>query len=433
MGFGLASVVLALYLIERGFTKPEVGMLLSATLIQDAILTTSVSALASRFSSRQLLFLSSSVMLIGALVLAFANDKWVLAIAVICGIISPAGFEGGPFAALEQSIVAKTQQASSLTKALSIYNMLGFGGAAMGALLAGLLLSGALKPASPLHAYQSILLAYAFCAPLLAVLYGLLKTAVGKTSENDSATQKKQGPEPIGEQDLNGQHQDAPKLNRLWQFAALQSLDAFGGGFIVQSMLTLWFYQQYQLDAIFLGSIFFWCNIIAAFSFLLAPWITKRIGLLQTMVFTHLPCSLTLCLLPFLPSKEWAAGLLIARSFFSSMDIPVRQAYSMLIVAEKDRAFAAGLTSSSRAIAQSLSPSISGFLMQHFFLASPLICAGIAKSAYDLLLYFAFKNVPLDGSTDSVEHKPSARKQPSIRPDTAAPEKEHVAVGSSRT
>lgn len=430
MGFGLASVVLALYLIERGFTKPELGMLLSATLIQDAILTTSVSALASRLSSRHLLFLSSAVMFIGAMVLAFAQDKWILAIAVICGIISPAGFEGGPFAALEQSIVAKTQQASSLTKALSIYNMLGFGGAALGALLAGILLSGILKPASTLQAYQTILMTYALCGPILAVLYGLLKTAVGEKSDSMSDVQKTQCAKSVHAHDSKPKDQRSDKLTRLWQFAALQSMDAFGGGFIVQSLLTLWFYQQYQLDAIFLGSIFFWCNIIAAFSFMLAPAITKRIGLLQTMVFTHLPCSLTLCLLPFLPSKEWAAGLLIARSFFSSMDIPVRQAYSMLIVAEKDRAFAAGLTSSSRAIAQSISPSISGFLMQNFFLASPLICAGIAKSAYDVLLYFAFKNVPLDASRNLEDNEPGTHQAPPIHQGRKATEKQQAGAGS---
>ncbi|MBX9571024.1 MAG: MFS transporter [Candidatus Obscuribacterales bacterium] len=402
LGFGLASVVLGLYLLERGFSKTEVGVLLSATLIQDAVLTTAFSALASKYNNRHILFLSCALMFFGALLIAFSQDKWILAIAVVCGIISPAGFEGGPFAAIEQSILSRAQRTEELTKVLSVYNMVGFGGAALGALLAGSLVA-AFSSFSKLEAYQFVLVAYALCTPVILLLYGMLKIAPLESAE------KMKEPDP---RSMNSSSNDSNyRKSWIWQLAGLQSLDAFGGGFVVQSMLTLWFYQQYQLDAAFLGSLFFWCNIIAALSFTLAPWITRRIGLLRTMVFTHLPCSLTLCLLPFLPSKEWAAALLIARSFFSSMDIPVRQAYAMLLVPARDRAFASGLTSSSRAVAQSISPSLSGFLMQHFFLASPLICAGLAKSVYDILLYMSFRNIPLEGLGQHENSELSATSQ----------------------
>lgn len=413
MGFGLASVVLGLYLLERGFTKSEVGFLLSATLVQDAFLSTAFSALASRYNNRNLLFVSCTLMLTGALLIIAAQDKWVLAAAVVCGIVSPAGFEGGPFAAIEQSVLSKSQETASLTKALSIYNMVGFGGAALGALLAGFL-TAILNTNSKLEIYQSILFGYALCAPLLAICYGILKFTPEQSHKQEEVEVK----------DIHistASMSKHPKW-RIWQLASLQSLDAFGGGFIVQSLLTLWFYQQYQLDASFLGNLFFWCNIIAACSFLVAPWVSKRIGLLRTMVFTHLPCSLTLCLLPFLPSKEWAAALLIARSFFSSMDIPVRQAFALLIVQERDRAFAAGLTSSSRAIAQSISPSLSGMLMQHFFLASPLLIAGITKSAYDILLYFAFRDLPIDSVTEQEKHISSVSEDPLLLKEDAEAE-----------
>ena len=415
MGFGLASVILCLYLLERGFTKSEVGVLLTATLIQDALLTTAFSALASKLDSKRLLFWSSAIMFVGAIILAFAQDKWLLATAVICGIISPAGFEGGPFAALEQSIIAHSQQAAKLTKSLSTYNMLGFGGAALGALLAGVGLSQ-MKSLPTVEAYQILILVYAFCAPLLAVLYAMLNTK-WSAEQNPVTPAQCVSREP--------DKSTSKERFRIWQLAGLQSIDAFGGGFVVQSMLTLWFYQQYQVDATFLGNIFFWCNIIAAASFMVAPIVAKRFGLLQTMVFTHLPCSLTLCLLPFLPSAELAAGLLVLRSFFSSMDIPVRQAYAMLLVAEKDRAFAAGLTSSSRAMAQAIAPTISGILMQHFLTSTPLVFAGVCKSAYDLLLFFSFKNVPLSGGEQNLmqetqEGKSAISEAKSIEPALAS-------------
>jgi len=188
-----------------------------------------------------------------------------------------------------------------------------------------------------------------------------------------------------------------PKASRkfIWQLAGLQCVDAFGGGFIVQSLLTLWFYQRYHVDATFLGPVYFCCNVIAALSFLFAPMIVRRVGLLNTMVFTHLPTSLALCVMPFLPTAWLAAGLLLLRAAFSSMDIPVRQAYTMLIVAEKDRPFAAGLTTSTRAIAQGIAPSLTGFLLQNVMSGLPLILAGTFKSIYDISLYFCFKKVPV--------------------------------------
>jgi len=411
VGFGAISVILALYLLKRGFTNAEVGMLLSATLLEDAILTTLAAAIASKVGVRAVLLVSCAVIVVGGALIANADTKWLLALAVVTGIVSPAGYEGGPFAALEQTIISQATASKKLTSALSWYNMVGFGGAALGALLAAGIV-GAMHSAPTIHAYQMIFLLYSFGGMILAAIYGIIKIKPFETKPR--AIDERSWRTKLFPKRTSGASDKSRKY--IWQLAGLQSLDAFGGGFIVQSMLTLWFYERYQVDATFLGPVYFWCNVIAALSFAFAPLVVRRLGLLNTMVFTHLPCSLTLCLLPFLPSAPWAAGLLLLRSGFSSMDIPVRQAYTMLIVAEEDRPFAAGLTTSSRAIAQGIAPTLTGLLMQNVMTGIPLILAGALKSVYDISLYLCFKNVPVRGLVeDKIEaNEPGAAAKPEV-------------------
>lgn len=428
MGFGAISIVLALFLLERGFSSAEVGMLLSATLLEDAVLTTLAASVANRIGVRNVLFIACAVIVFGGIVLATADAKWLLMLAVVCGIVSPAGYEGGPFAPLEQAIISNSTKTQKLTAAYSWYNMVGFAGAALGALLAGVCVA-AMKFAPAVVAYQSIFLSYSVGGLVLASIYArvYLKPQASGAKELDVSTA---GQAQVAEQKTQADEHDRTRKKdlvesaatetssrkRIWQLAGLQSIDAFGGGFIVQSLLTLWFYQRYHVDATFIGPVYFWCNIIAALSFVFAPMVVRRVGLLNTMVFTHLPCSLALCVMPFLPTASLAAGLLLLRSGFSSMDIPVRQAYTMLIVPEKDRPFAAGLTTSSRAIAQGIAPTLTGALMQSVMSGAPLVIAGALKSFYDLSLYFCFKNVPVqteeitEGPDSSIDAEKTAIK-----------------------
>lgn len=395
MGFGAVSVVLALFLIERGLSAPEVGVILSLTLLEDALVTTLASMCANRLGMRFVLLLSTAAILIGGCVLAFGHDKWLVALAVTFGIVSPSGYEGGPFAPIEQTIISQSVSREKLASAFSWYNLVGFGGAALGALLAGGVV--ALAHAWPaVQAYQSIFLLYALSSFVLAVLYLSLNII-----ENAAPAQGEARQALSFYENFLWQRQSCKNIRNL---AGLQALDAFGGGFVVQSIFACWFYQRYHVDAAFLGPVFFGTNVIAALSFIAAPYVVKRMGLLNAMVFTHLPCSLALFLLPFLPSAGWAAALLLVRSGFSSLDIPARQAYTMLIVPEAERPAAAGLTTSARAVAQGLAPTLTGLLMNGAVTGTPILLAGFFKSIYDVSLYCAFRHVPLHA--DRVECAP---------------------------
>ncbi len=398
IGFGAVSVVLALFLIEKGFSAVEVGALFSLTLLEDALLTTFASIFANRFGMRVVLLIASALILFGGFALAFAPVKWVLALAVIFGIVSPAGYEGGPFAPIEQAIISQSVKTEKLTSAYSWYNLVGFGGAALGALLAGGCVA-LMRGHPPVQAYQTIFIFNAVSSFALAILYLSMDIAEAPVQAARHSIQKTLKVLKSSWREIFAGTSESKQ--RIRQLAGLQAIDAFGGGFIVQSLLTCWFYQRYHVDATFIGPVYFGCNVIAALSFVIAPIVVKRIGLLNSMVFTHLPCSLALCLLPFLPTAGWAAGLLLLRSAFSSMDIPARQAYTMLIVPEDERPAAAGLTTSARAVAQGIAPCLSGFFMGNAVTGIPIILAGLFKSVYDVSLYHAFKHVPFhDEQTD---------------------------------
>ena len=411
-GFGFISVILALFLLDRGFSAAAVGAIFSATLIEDAIVTALVSALAVRLGLKRVLLASSILVIVCGLALAAHTTPWVIVLASVFGIVSPAGYEGGPFSPVEQTIISQCESSDNLTRAFSWYNLTGFAGAALGALFAG----GAIGLAHTMHyqaVYPAMFSLYALGGVALIALYLNLKIvpltlekefslAVNATSRNQEArtfTGAGSGTPALNAFVLNRSRKNVLKL------AALQSLDAFGGGFVAQSLIAYWFFLRFQSGPEFTGPIFFWTNVLAAISFTAAPLVVKRIGLLKTMVFTHLPCSLTLCLIPFMPDAGWAGFILLARSLFSSMDIPVRQAYSMLLVETEERPAAAGIISAARALSQGLSPLFSGMGLggAGAVIGLPFICAGAVKSIYDIGLYFTFAKVPLTSEYVAVE------------------------------
>lgn len=345
--FGSVAVILAIHLKACQFSHFEIGALLSATLIEDAIVTTLLALMAAKYGTKNILLFSGLLLALSGLILAATNNKALIALAIVAGTISPAGFEGGAFSALEQSLLAESSEecgspdesshAEKLTRILSVYNLFGFGGAALGSLIAGLCLANGGEEAT------RILLASYFAIGLtLSLLYAQMKAVPSrKDSENtakktdkntdkntDENTDKNTKPRPS----LSNCTLSAIKNRHINWLAGLQSLDAFGGGFVVQSLLSAWFITKYGCKADFVGLIFCLTNLLGAVSFLMAPYLARRFGLLSTMVFTHLPCSFALCLMPFMPSAGAAGALLVVRSLFSSMDIPARQAFSMILV-----------------------------------------------------------------------------------------------------
>ncbi|MBS1957426.1 MAG: MFS transporter [Cyanobacteria bacterium SZAS-4] len=397
-GFGSVSVILALFLAKHNFSSLEVGAIFSATLIEDAIFTTVVSLYANQLGMQKVLFWSSLLMIVSAACLCLATQPWLIALAAVCGIFSPAGFEGGPFAAVEQSIIARDVSSERLTSAFSWYNLTGFAGAALGSLLAGICFAQ-FQAFNHESAYQIIFMLYIASGIAMASLYAMLP----KNLLQHKATYK---PASTAKVDFGA----VLAKKNAGALVLLQGLDAFGGGFVVQSLIAYWFYMRYHVGADFTGVIFCLANILAAGSFLAAPFIANRIGLLKTMVYTHLPCSIALCFVPFMPTAQLAAALLLSRSFFSSMDIPARQAYTMLLVHPDDRPAVAGLTTASRAIAQGLSPLLSGWVTASAVSGAPFVIAGVCKTVYDICLYATFRKIPLEGGTVRATRKDTDRR-----------------------
>lgn len=387
-GFGMVSVMLGMFLKDRGFSLPEIGLLLSATLVEDAILSTAISYYANKLGYKNILLASSVMVIVSGMVLGLAADKIVLVSAVVLGIISPAGFEGGPFASIEHSLITfsagKLANQSDLTRLFSLYNIAGFGGAALGSLACGILI--ALFPGHAHQAFPLVFFSYAACGLAMTIIYIFVEVPLFFSAPIKPVATKRAANR------IQLSKSDVQQKKRIWTFAGLQSLDALGGGFVVQTLISLWFYQRYQAGPEFTGPVFFWCNIFAAVSFFLAPVVARRWGLLPTMVFTHLPCSLALCALPFCPTALIAGVLLLSRSLFSSIDIPVRQAYTMLIVREDERVFTAAAVNAMRAGGQALSPLLMGLMSLNIVTGLPFILAGLCKSAYDISLFQLFKN-----------------------------------------
>lgn len=411
-GFGSVSVILALFLAKNNFSSLQVGAIFSATLIEDAIFTTIVSLFANRLGMKRVLIASGLLMVTSGVCLSLATQPWLIALAAICGIFSPAGFEGGPFAAVEQTIIAREVASQRLTKAFSWYNLTGFAGAALGSLLAGLCFAR-FQELNHQAAYPIIFSLYIISGLIMVALYSMLP---GTRSVRTTAL-------PASNERIDFRAVLSKK--NAGTLVLLQGLDAFGGGFVVQSLIAYWFYIRYHVGADFTGYIFCVANILAAASFLAAPLVANKVGLLKTMVFTHLPCSIALCFVPFMPTAQLAAALLMSRSLFSSMDIPARQAYTMLLVHTDDRPAVAGLTSASRAIAQGLSPLLSGWVTMSAATGLPFVIAGACKTIYDLSLYVTFRKIPLEsshhaGQNATAQQSTSARQKTTANQDATA-------------
>lgn len=373
--YGFLSVVLGLYLDGIGLTTTAIGWIFAAALAGGAVMTIIITTVADSFGRKTLLILGAVLMAIAGWVFAVSNDPWLLALAAIFGTISPSGKEVGPFLSIEQAILPETTQDQHRTTVFSAYNLIGSLLGAMGALAVGL---PSLFSIPEITGYRVLVWGYVICAAVMMVVFGFLSPAIEGKRKTDS-------------QKLAIGVQRSRKV--VAKLAGLFALDAFAGGFIVQSIVAYWFYLRYETDLNTLGGIFFGTNLLAALSFLAAPAIARRFGLLNTMVFTHLPSNVLLLLVPLMPNLELAVVLLLIRNLLSQLDVPTRQSYTMAVVDPDERAASAGILSVARNAGAAIAPLFTGPILTVPSLGFPFLLAGGLKIIYDLWIFAVFRKV----------------------------------------
>ena len=382
--YGLISVILGLYLASTGLSASGVGAILSATLAGDILVSLWVTLVADRVGRKNMLLLGAALMILSGLVFLFTTDPVWITLAAIIGIVSPSGGEIGPFLSIEQAALSQLIPDHRRTRLFGWYNLAGCFATAAGALAGGWLaqlLQG--LGWSELEAYRSIMASYAACGLVLIVLFATLSqraevVPVANTSEG------------VARKTI-GLHRSKKVVFKL---SSLFALDAFAGGFVVQSMIAWWLHVRYGVDVGMLGTLFFGANLLAGVSALLATRLAERIGLVRTMVYTHIPSNILLCLVPLMPDFWLAVAVLLLRACISQMDVPVRESYTMAVVAPDERSAASGITTVARSVGAAASPLLAGLFMANPLLFSaPFFVAGGLKITYDLFLYKMFKDM----------------------------------------
>jgi MFS family permease len=382
-GYGFLAVVLVLYLAAIGLAPITIGIVLTLTLVGDTVISLWLTTNADRLGRRRVLVAGSILMVIAGVVFAFTNWLPLLIVAGTIGVLSPTGNEVGPFLAVEQSALSQAVGDARRTATFAWYNVAGYVATATGALGAGLL-SGSLIQSgmAPADAYRMIVVGYALVGLAMALLFARLGPGI-------EAPPREWQPGEIRRRLGLGRSKRV-----VFRLSALFSLDAFAGGFVPQSLMAYWFNLQYGVEPALLGLIFFAANLLAAVSSLSAARIAARIGLVNTMVFSHLPSNVLLILVPLMPNLPLAILVLLLRYSLSQMDVPTRQSYVMAVVDPDERSAAAGVTGIARTTGAALSPALSAPLVASAsYAAVPFLLAGGLKIVYDLLLYRAFRAV----------------------------------------
>ena len=386
--YGLLSVILALYLSQLGLSKVNIGLLLTLTLLGDTAISLWITTNADRAGRRRMLIAGAGLMILAAVLFSATRNFYLLLLAATIGVISPSGNEVGPFLSIEQASLSQLVADRKRTQIFAWYNLVGSFATALGALTGGVL-SQALQGfgISPLLSYRVVVLCYGTIGLLMIGLFARLSPAI------EVATVRLQGGQ--ADNPASGSFLGLKRSQKIvFRLAALFSLDAFAGGFVIQTLMALWFNMKFGVEPAVLGAIFFGANILAGISALSAAWVAGKIGLINTMVFTHLPSNVLLILVPFMPSLWLAITLLLVRFSISQMDVPTRQSYTMAVVDPDERSAAAGITGVARTIGAALSPVVTGaFISNPAFLGLPFIISGGLKIIYDLALYFNFRSV----------------------------------------
>lgn len=381
-GDGFVSVLLPLHLVSLGFNNVRVGAIATATLVGSAAVTLLVGLVARRFPRRALLIWASLVMIGTGLGFALLSDFWPLMLVAFVGTLNPSSGDVSVFLPTEQALLAQTVAPSRRTSIFARYNVVGSTVAALGALAAGV----------PEFVSYQTRLDLDTAITLMFVLYGALG-AIGLWLYRGLTLVV----EPAG----GGAGRPLARSRRIvLTLAALFSLDSFAGGFVVQSLLALWLFQRFDLSIATAGTIFFWSSLLSAGSQFLAPRIAARIGLIETMVFSHLPANGFLIAAAFMPTLPLTIACLLARSALSQMDVPARQSYVMAVVTPEERPAAASVTNVPRSLAAAAGPLPAGWLLGVSSFGWPLIIAGAGKIVYDLMLLTMFRHVRPDEEAD---------------------------------
>jgi MFS family permease len=374
-GDGYVSLLLPLYLLELGFSPLHVGIIATTTLIGSGLLTLVVGLHAWRYHYRSLLLAASALMAGTGFGFAVFTDFWPLMLVALVGTLNPSSGDVSVFLPLEHAVLSRVVTDRQRTATFARYSLVGSLLAAAGSLAAAL--PATIVSASGMsstNAIQAMFVLYALIACASALVYhGLPKALVTDVQQPMAPLQKSK--------------------KKIYTLAALFSLDAFAGGFVVQSMVALWLYQRFDLSMAAAGVVFFWTGVLTAGSYLVAVRVAGRFGLVNTMVFTHIPSSVCLILLPFVPDVSYAIALLFVRSALSQMDVPTRSSYVMAIVTPAERPAAASITSVPRSLASAMSPFLAGYMLGLSTFGWPLVVAGGVKIVYDLLLLAMFRKI----------------------------------------
>jgi MFS family permease len=382
--YGFVSVVLMLYLVQVGLSETQIGLLLTLTLIGDTVISLWITTTADRMGRRRMLIVGSVLMVLAGGLFALTRNFILLLIAATIGVISPSGYEVWPFLSIEQAALSQIVPGESRTQTFAWYNLIGSFATALGSLCGGGLAQAVRGwGVGPLESYRVIVIGYAAMGLMLGLFFTRLSPAVEVSQKANPP-----GSSPMAKNRF-GLHRSRSVVFKL---STLFSLDAFAGGFVLQSIVAYWFHVRFHVQPALLGGIFFAANILAGLSALAAAWVASRIGLIKTMVFTHIPSNILLILVPLMPNLPLAITVLLLRFSISQMDVPTRQSYTMAVVDPDERSAAAGLTGVARTTGASLSPIFAGPLLAHAALMSvPFFLSGGLKILYDLLLYRSFR------------------------------------------
>jgi MFS family permease len=384
--YGFLSVVLVLYLVQVGLTESQIGLLLSLTLVGDTLISLWLTTVADRVGRRRVLIAGTILMIFAGLLFVLTRNFYLLLAAATIGVISPSGYEVGPFLSVEQAALSQIIRDEFRTHIFAWYNLVGTFATALGSLLGGASVQ-VLEHLnlSPSASYRTVVAGYAVLGLVMTVLFTRLSVDVEASPSGRDAGSL------LIPQSWFGLGRSRGIVLKL---SALFSLDAFAGGFIIQSIVAYWFYVRFHVQPATLGGIFFGANILAGLSYLAAAQVASRIGLIKTMVFTHIPSNVLLILVPLMPNLPLAITVLLVRFSISQMDVPTRQSYTMAVVAPEERSAAAGITGIARTIGASLAPVFATpMLASASLLSVPFFLAGGMKIVYDLALYRSFKAI----------------------------------------
>jgi MFS family permease len=381
-GDGFVAVLLPAYLTALGLSVFEVGVIATTALLGSAMITLGIGLLGGRQDRRGLLIAASTLMAATGAAYAAASDFWVLLAVAFVGTINPSGGSTSIFVPLEHPVLTDAAPPGARTRAFARYSLVGSLAGAAGSLAAAAPDWLAAAGLDRVPAIQIMFLAYAALGVLGGLAYARIPARRSAPSGGTDAPRAAPTHSVLG-----------PSRGIVYKLAALFSIDSFAGGFVVQSLLALWLFEKFDLSLASASLFFFWTGVLSAFSFPVAAWLGARIGLVNTMVYTHIPSSLCLIGAAFSPSLEWALALVLLRSALSQMDVPTRSSYVMAVVTEAERPAAASVTAVPRSLASAASPALAGALFGAGLQVWPFLLCGGLKIAYDLALLYAFRHI----------------------------------------